>query len=70
MFSAAATIAVTFHGSFISAAARIAPSTAHAPLLSPFIVSMNSDGFMSRPPLSKVSPLPTSAMWPLAFSGS
>ncbi len=35
-----------------------APSTAAAPLMSAFIVSIDLDGFRDSPPESKVMPLP------------
>ncbi len=44
-----------------SAAATVAASTAAAPLMSHFIVSMDFGGLSERPPESNVIPLPTSA---------
>src|SRR3984957_1118969 len=48
-------------GSESSAAATVAASTAAAPLMSHFIVSMDFGGLSERPPESKVIPLPTNA---------
>ena len=41
--------------------ARMAPMTVAAPVMSYFIFSMPSVGFRFTPPVSKVTPLPTSA---------
>ena len=48
-------------GSDSSAAATVAASTAAAPLMSHFIVSMDFGGLSERPPESNVIPLPTNA---------
>ena len=60
MFSTAGTSAVTGIDGFSCAMARIAPSTAAPPAMSYFIFSMPSAGLMETPPVSKVTPLPTS----------
>src|SRR5579863_3090969 len=60
MFSTAGTSAVTGIDGFSCARARIAPSTAAPPHMSYFIFSMPSAGLIEMPPLSKVTPLPTS----------
>ena len=59
-FSAAGTRPITRTGQSTSRSAAIVAITAPPPLMSRFIVSMLSLGLMSRPPLSKVMPLPTS----------
>src|ERR1700742_1439469 len=61
MFSAAHRYPVTFTGSARSATAVTAASTAAAPLMSHFIVSMDFGGLSERPPESNVMPLPTNA---------
>ena len=43
--------------------ARMAPSTAAPPAMSYFIFSMPSAGLIEMPPVSKVTPLPTSPRW-------
>lgn len=60
IFSAMASTPTTLALAFLPAMARMAPSTAAAPPMSPFISSICSAGLIERPPLSKVSPLPTS----------
>ncbi len=59
-FSAAGTRPTTRTGQSTSRSAAMVAMTAPPPLMSRFIVSMPSLGLMSRPPLSKVMPLPTS----------
>ena len=61
-FSAAAISTRNLTGKllFIMAAAR--PSVCAAPPISFFIISMALDGFRSRPPVSKVMPLPMSVI--------
>ena len=51
-----------------SAMARMAPSMAAPPAMSYFIFSMPSAGLMEMPPVSKVTPLPTSPS--TGFSGA
>jgi len=51
---------VTFTFGLSSAMARMAPSMAAPPAMSYFIFSMPSAGLMEMPPVSKVTPLPTS----------
>jgi hypothetical protein len=60
MFSTAGIRPVTFSGNFSSAQARSVPSTLAAPHMSYFISSMPSPGLSEMPPVSKVTPLPTS----------
>ena len=60
MFSTAGTSAVTGMAGFNCAMARMAPSMAAPPAMSYFIFSMPSAGLMETPPVSKVTPLPTS----------
>ena len=62
MFSAAATIVKRLIGSLASMAAFVAPKTAAAPPMSYFISSIVGGGLREMPPVSKVIPLPTSAM--------
>ena len=59
-FSAAGTRPMTLTGHCTSRSAAIVASTAAPPDMSRFIDSMPSGGLMSRPPVSKVMPLPTS----------
>ena len=61
MFSTQGAKAVTGTVGFSCARARMAPRTAAAPAMSYFIFSMPSQGLMEMPPVSKVTPLPTSA---------
>ena len=58
-FSAAGTSPTTRTGQATSRSAAMVAMTAPPPLMSRFIVSMPSLGLMSRPPVSKVMPLPT-----------
>ena len=62
IFSAQASTPITLHFRPKRAMARIAPSTAPAPVISSFISPMLSSGLMEIPPLSKVMPLPTKAV--------
>jgi len=62
IFSVAGTRPTILTGSFKSAAALIAASTAAPPAMSVFISSIFSAGLMEIPPLSNVRPLPTSAI--------
>ena len=57
----------TLIGNVSSAAARIAPSTVAAPLMSNFISSMAGGLFEEIPPESKVIPLPTRQIGALAL---
>ncbi len=59
MFSQAAMMTTRLMGSASSAAARNAPSTVAAPLMSNFISSMAGGSLSEIPPESKVIPLPT-----------
>src|ERR1700749_4426104 len=61
MFSAAHRSATALTGRARSATAAVAASTAAAPLMSHFIVSMDFGGLSDRPPESKVMPFPTKA---------
>ena len=61
MFSTSASTPSRFTGSLSSAAARTPPSTAAAPAMSHFMSTICSLVFSDSPPLSKVTPLPTSA---------
>ena len=61
MFSTSASTPSTFTFNFWAAMACTPPSTAAAPAMSPFMSTMPSVGFSDSPPLSKVTPLPTSA---------
>ena len=63
IFSAQASTPITLQGSPRRAIARIAPSTSAAPVISSFISPMLSSGLMEMPPLSKVTPLPTKAVY-------
>ncbi len=67
MFSQVGTTPTTFSLRPISAAALIAPNTLAAPVMSNFISSMPGGCLSEMPPLSKVTPLPTSTTgaWPL-----
>ena len=58
MFSTMGSRPMTRRGSFNSATACIAPSTAAAPPMSPFMASMPPGSFRLMPPVSKVTPLP------------
>ena len=60
MFSTAGINAVTGMAGFSCAMACMAPITAAPPAMSYFIFSMPSEGLMEMPPVSKVTPLPTS----------
>ena len=62
MFSTAPTIPTTCNGMRNRAQARMAPITVAPPDMSCFIVTMLPLGLSERPPESKVTPLPTSAM--------
>lgn len=66
MFSQAGTMPTTLSLRPISAAALIAPKTLATPVMSNFISSMPGGCFNEMPPLSNVTPLPTSATgaWP------
>jgi hypothetical protein len=74
MFSVVGMMAITFTGTPPRRAragmADIAPSTAAAPDLSVFIVSMPSAVLIDRPPESNVIPLPTRARVAVAPGGS
>ena len=59
-FSAAGTSPTTLTEQWTSRSAAIVASTAAPPDMSRFIDNMPSGGLMSRPPVSKVMPLPTS----------
>ena len=63
MFSTQGMKAVTGRSGFSSAMARMAPIMAAPPAMSYFIFSMPSAGLMEIPPLSNVTPLPTSPRW-------
>ena len=52
--------AVTGIGGFSCAMARMAPIIAAPPAMSYFIFSMPSAGLIEMPPVSNVTPLPTS----------
>ena len=58
-FSASASRPVTLTGTASSRQAASTASTTAEPLMSVFMASMPSAGLMSRPPVSKVIPLPT-----------
>ena len=60
MFSVVGTMPMTLIGAFKSAMARIAQMTAAPPAMSSFMRSMPSAGLMEMPPVSNVTPLPTS----------
>ena len=62
MFSHAGTTPTTFTGRSIVATALNVPSTLAAPLMSNFISSIAGGGFNEMPPVSNVTPLPTSAV--------
>ena len=61
MFSAIGTMPRTRRGTPSAPIARIAPTTAAPPAMSLFIHSMPAAGLIEIPPVSKVTPLPTSA---------
>ena len=61
MFSAIGTVAVTATGSASRAASTVAATTAAAPPMSEVIWSMLAAGLIEMPPVSNVTPLPTSA---------
>ena len=60
IFSAAATMPTTLSFKSISAIAFMVPTTLAAPHISYFISSILAPGFKLIPPVSKVTPLPTS----------
>ena len=62
MFSQVAITPTRLTGSFRLAAALNTPNTVAAPHMSYFISSMAAAGLIEIPPVSKVIPLPTSAM--------
>ena len=62
-FSAIGTVAITSTGRPSWATRHTVAITAAAPAMSLFISSIFSAGLMDRPPLSKVIPLPTSAIF-------
>ena len=70
MFSASASQPVTFTGTSRAAAARTTAKTVAAPAMSDFIVIIEAAGFSEMPPVSKVMPLPTSAMCAAASAGA
>ncbi len=63
MFSVNGVMAVILIREPRAAAASTAPSTAAAPPMSVFMVSMPVAVLSDRPPESKVMPLPTRARW-------
>src|SRR5215211_2379194 len=69
MFSTIGTYAVTLALTPSSFSTDIAASTAAAPDMSVFIVSMPLDVFSDRPPESKTTPLPTNATEPFLPCG-
>src|SRR3989441_594322 len=60
MFSVAGTTATPFRAGLSRASARIPPSIVAPPAMSSFIFPMPSAGLMEIPPVSNVTPLPTS----------
>ena len=62
MFSQVGITPMTLQPRFSSAQAVSAPNTLAAPHMSYFISSIVGDGLMEMPPVSKVTPLPTSTM--------
>ena len=62
MFSHAGTTPTRLIGSSSVATALNVPSTLAAPLMSNFISSIAGGGFSEMPPVSNVTPLPTSAV--------
>ena len=62
MFSTSPRTATRLHGAWSLAAACMIPSTVAAPAMSHFIVNMPSVGLSEYPPLSNVTPFPTSAI--------
>ncbi len=63
IFSTHGMNAVTGIAGLSCAMARMAPIIAAPPAMSYFIFSMPSDGLMEMPPVSNVTPLPTSPRW-------
>ena len=63
IFSAEATTPKTFIGRFNFLIAIIAPITAAAPAISPFIAPIFNGGFKEIPPVSKVIPFPQSEIF-------
>ena len=63
MFSTQGMNPVTGIAGLSCAMARMAPIMAAPPAMSYFIFSMPSAGLMEIPPVSKVTPLPTSPRW-------
>src|SRR3954447_12008717 len=61
MFSAIGTVAVTVTGSSSRAASTVVATTAGAPAMSEVMWSMCGAGLIEMPPVSNVTPLPTSA---------
>ena len=70
MFSTAGITAVIGMGGFSCASARMVPIMAAPPAMSYFIFSMPSAGLMEMPPVSNVTPLPTSPRWALPLLAS
>ena len=70
MFSVVGTIATTFTLGARAGSSDMVASTAAAPDMSVFIVSMPSAVLIDRPPESNVMPLPTRATVPRAPGGS
>ena len=60
MFSTAGVMPTTLIGKRMVATASSVPSTLPAPLISNFISSISAPGLSDIPPVSKVTPLPTS----------
>ena len=63
MFSVQAAMACTSYGTPMSASTPMALMTAAAPDMSIFMSSIAFDGLSDRPPESKVTPLPMSAIF-------
>ena len=61
MFSTSPTSPTTLAGAFRSASVFITPATTPAPPMSMVISSMPAAGLIEMPPVSKTTPLPTSA---------
>ncbi len=57
-------------GNLSDAIAKVAATTAAAPLISDFISPMPSAGFSAYPPESKVIPLPTKAIRFFGLAGA
>jgi hypothetical protein len=69
MFSTSGSTPVTATGTPSSGSARSTPSTLAAPAMSSFMPSMDFPRLRSRPPVSKVTPLPTRPTWARARGG-